>query len=124
MMHGLKRSESSFSSFGEAYISRVDVGQVRGWKRHKKMWMNLLVPEGKIRFVLIDERTKPSSASGAVDLVLDSKDSYFRLTLPPGVWMAFQGLATPFSLLLNIANIEHDPNESDVAPLEQFEIPW
>ena len=31
--------------------------------------------------------------------------------VPPGIWFGFKGLASPYSLLMNIADIAHDPQE-------------
>ena len=45
-------------------------------------------------------------------LVVDHGDNnYSRLTVPPGIWFGFQGLKVDASLVLNIANIPHDPFE-------------
>jgi len=38
-------------------------------------------------------------------------DRYSRITVPPGIWFGYQGLASGKSLLMNVADIEHDPNE-------------
>jgi len=38
--------------------------------------------------------------------------------------MGFQGLSDSGSILLNIANIEHNPREVDKKNLEQIEFNW
>ena len=43
--------------------------------------------------------------------VLISQECFYRLTIPPMIWIGFEGLAPNGSMLLNIADIEHDPNE-------------
>jgi len=45
------------------------------------------------------------------------------LTIPPMIWMGFQGIESE-SILLNIANIEHDPDEVDKKNLEQINFNW
>ena len=56
VMHAMKESSIGYSGFGEAYFSQVYKGAVKAWKRHKKMTLNLIVPEGEVRFVLFDDR--------------------------------------------------------------------
>ena len=55
VLHALKKSDSSFKDFGEAYFSFVNFGHVKAWKKHSKMTLNLIVPIGEVKFVFIDE---------------------------------------------------------------------
>ena len=50
VFHALKNTESSFSEFGEAYFTTVHAGETKGWKKHTRMRMNLIVPVGSVRF--------------------------------------------------------------------------
>jgi dTDP-4-dehydrorhamnose 3,5-epimerase len=121
--HALKCSESSYTIFGEAYFSTILHDEVKGWKKHSKMVLNLIVPVGSIRFVIYDDRDE-STSHGEFFQVILSKDNYCRLTIPAGVWMAFQGLNIEQNLLLNIASIEHDPLEAETKLIEQFSYDW
>jgi len=121
VMHAMKGSSPGFSKFGEAYFSQVHNGAVKAWKRHKRMVLNLVVPVGEIRFVLFDDRY---TSSGQFQEVILSKDRYFRLTVPPMIWMGFQGLDSDVSLLLNIADIEHTPLESDRKTIDSIKFEW
>ena len=56
IFHGIKRSDNGFSGFGEAYFSTIKGGQIKGWKRHTRMTLNLVVPLGKVIFVIYDDR--------------------------------------------------------------------
>jgi len=123
ILHGMKQSDPGFSGFGEAYFSTINAGDVKGWKKHLRMTMNLVVPVGKIRFVIYDDR-KESSTNGKFFSVIIDADNYQRITLPPGVWLGFQGLAKDLNLLLNIADMEHDLTESENIPLESFCYNW
>ena len=81
------------------------------------MTLNLVVPVGNIRFLLHDER--PDSPSiGMLEAVTLSIDNYQRLTVSPGVWLAFEGLDDGLNLLLNIVDLPHDPAASDTKPFE------
>jgi hypothetical protein len=51
-------------------------------------------------------------------------ESYARLTVPPGLWTGFRGLADETSVMLNVANIEHDMDEADRVPETEFFFSW
>lgn len=118
--HALKSTESSFLNFGEAYFSFVNKGAIKGWKRHKKMTLNIIVPVGVIKFVVchfvID---KPVFS----EYLLGPGKNYSRLTVPPGYWLAFEGLED-VNCLLNVADMEHDKLEADNLSLEVISYRW
>ena len=115
--HGLRCTDSTFTGFGEVYFSAVVREVVKGWKKHTKMHSNLIVVSGIIRVVLYDDR-KDSSTNGRTQEFVGSIENYSRLTVPAGIWTAFQGVGNELNLLLNIASILHDPNESVNVPHE------
>ncbi len=123
--HVLKNHDKSFSTFGEAYFSSVGEQEIKGWKKHKKMTLNIVVPVGEIRFVLYDNRPESLTSGRFLSLNI-SKSNYCRLTVPPGIWMGFQGIGKEINLLLNIASIPHDPEEADNLPIinNVFEYDW
>jgi len=123
IFHVLKCSESNFSQFGEAYFSTVHSNDIKGWKKHTKMILNLVVPVGAVKFVVYDDRENSESYGKFHEEIL-SVDNYCRLTVPPGVWVAFKGLGVGSNLLLNIASIEHDPLEAMSVSLEHFNYNW
>ena len=118
--HGMKSSDPGFAGFGEAYFSTVYHGDVKGWKKHTRMVLNLVVPIGAIRFVICDER----SGKQIFFEVTLSLDNYYRLCVPSGVWMAFQGIGQTGNMLLNLASIEHDSNEVVGCELESISYKW
>mgnify|MGYP001172312743 CR=1 FL=1 len=109
--HAFKKSDESFKNFGEVYFSFVKKNVTKGWTLHKQMTLNLVVPVGKIVFNFIDYRDK-SSTKNEKNIILMSKEDYFRLTIPPNILFAFRGIENNQNMLVNIADIEHDPNES------------
>ncbi|MFI5125155.1 MAG: dTDP-4-dehydrorhamnose 3,5-epimerase family protein [Chitinophagales bacterium] len=123
VMHALKQQEASFYGFGEAYFSTVKNKSVKGWKKHRKMILNLIVSSGAIRFVLYDGRAGSKTFQAIQEFVL-SRENYQRLTVPPGIWMAFQGLSDDVNMLLNIASIPHDPADAENLPVENELIPF
>jgi len=120
--HALKASENSFKQFGEAYFSTVNFGDIKGWKKHTLMVLNIIVPVGAIKFVVYDDRAE-STSQGLFQELIIAPGNYCRLTVPPNVWMAFQGIYNS-NVLLNIASIEHNPSECISLPLDQFAYDW
>jgi dTDP-4-dehydrorhamnose 3,5-epimerase len=115
ILHALKATEQSYTGFGEAYFSSVKKSCFKGWKRHTSMTLNLIVPIGAIKFFIVDER-----GPLYIENVTLSKEHYYRLTIPPGVWLCFKGIGMEENILLNIASIPHDPNESESRELDFF----
>ena len=101
VFHGMKSSDNGFAGFQEAYFSTIQEGVIKPWKKHLKMTLNLIVPAGKIRFVLYDDRLNSKTKEQFMDVSISLKN-YHRLTVPPNVWMAFKGEDTNINLLLNI----------------------
>lgn len=118
VMHAIKKNSRGFAGFGEAYFSTVNFNNIKGWKKHNQMIMNLIVPIGSVRFYLHDERDKNSEKSFRRTSILLGVNKYQRLTIPNGIWFAFQGVGKDINLLLNISNIIHDPNECEILPLD------
>jgi len=124
VMHGIKASDHSFAGFGEAYFSTVNFGLIKGWKLHRKMTLNLVVPSGEIRFVVhsASENYTGRDVVPVLDVILGSTQ-YSRLTVPPGYWVAFEGVGRERNILLNVADIEHEPSEAINYPLDFFRVP-
>ena len=102
----LQKKELNNWKFAEAYFSNICKGKIKGWKLHKEMTMNLIVPSGKVKFVFFDEKFKSHKEFTIGRL------NYCRLTVPPKIWFAFQGLDNKYpNLVFNFANLQHDPNE-------------
>jgi dTDP-4-dehydrorhamnose 3,5-epimerase len=106
VMHALKNSDNGFIGFGEVYFSWVKKGAVKAWKCHQSMTLNLVVPLGEIRFVF-------HLAEQNNDFRIENlgNNCYSRLTVPPGIWFGFQGISSGSSLLMNVSDMEHNPNE-------------
>ena len=117
IFHAMKKSDHGFDGFGEAYFSTINQGEIKGWKKHTKMTLNLVVPVGEIEFVIYDENTKEFFS------VKISQDNYQRLTVKPNLWMAFRGMQEN-SILLNLASIEHNPDEASNIEISKISYEW
>ncbi|WP_372998871.1 WxcM-like domain-containing protein [Sulfurimonas sp.] len=117
VFHAMKKSDIGFDGFGEAYFSTINKGDIKGWKKHKKMVLNLVVPFGEIKFVIYDDSTNEFFS------VKLSQNNYQRLTIKPNLWMAFEGVGKN-NMLLNLASIEHNINEADSIKLDDIIYKW
>lgn len=118
VLHAMKKSDSGYAGFGEAYLSCVQHGVVKAWKRHLRMTMNIIVPVGLVRFVFAVE----GEQQFRIETIGDAQ--YSRITVPPGVWFGFQGVAATESMVLNLASIEHDPEEVERLPVSAMPFVW
>ena len=118
VLHAMKCTDTGYAGFGEAYFSSVSMGAVKAWKLHTRMTMNIIVPVGKVRFVF---HLRGTDGFRVEEL---GADRYARLTVPSGIWFGFQGLSAPDSMLLNIANIAHDPAEVQRAAISEIKFDW
>jgi dTDP-4-dehydrorhamnose 3,5-epimerase len=123
VLHAMKATDAGFSGFGEAYFSTVETGAIKGWKLHHEMVLNLVVPIGRIRFVAFDDR-EGSETMGQFSEIVLSRENYGRLTVPPKLWVGFQGVDEQDSLILNIASIPHDPDEVERRALKEIGFDW
>jgi dTDP-4-dehydrorhamnose 3,5-epimerase len=117
ILHAMKSCDPGFEGFGEAYFSTINQGNKKGWKKHTKMTLNLIVPLGEIKFVIFNEHTK------IIFNVNLSQNNYQRLTVKPGLWVAFKGIDEK-NMLLNLASIEHTPAESIYLDLKKIKYDW
>lgn len=115
--HAMKKSDCGFNGFGEAYFSSINQNDIKGWKKHSIMTLNIIVPIGEIKFVVFNEDTKKFFSETI------SSNNYQRLTIKAGLWVAFQGIQKE-NLLLNIASTEHDPNEAKNLILDDIKYAW
>jgi len=113
--HAIRSSDPGFSGFGEAYFTEIIQGETKGWKKHSRMTLNLVVALGSVEFTVHNEETSERITN------IISLHRYSRLTVRAGLWVAFTGLDAK-NIILNIASIAHDPEESINLSLDAFDI--
>ena len=123
VFHGLTVNDPGFEGFGEAYFSTINNSEIKAWKRHKLMTLNFIVIQGEIKVVLFDDRKSSSTRNRFNEFKL-SRSDYYRLTIPPLLWVGFQSLQEDIGILLNIANLPHSPKEVENKKLEEINYSW
>lgn len=116
LFHIMKCSDQSFKGFGEAYFTTVNFKETKGWKKHLRMTLNLVVPVGEVSFFI-----KKDTNNEYIEYRLSPKN-YYRLTVAEGYWVAFTGRSSGLNLVLNLASVEHDPSESINVDLDSFPV--
>lgn len=119
--HALKSTDAEFCGFGEAYFSEIASGAVKGWKRHNRMTLNIIPVNGTIGFVIYDDREGSPTKGSFNHIVLSRENNYQRLTIAPGLWMAFYGIGQETNMLIDIIPEPHDPSEADRLDLSEID---
>ena len=123
VFHGIKKTDKGFREFGEVYFSSVIKDSIKAWKLHKQMTLNLIVPVGSVLFYFVDVRENSSTFNDVYKIVF-SKQAYFRLTVPPGIWFGFKGISDGLNLICNVADMPHDPNEVMRKSINEIDMDW
>ena len=85
--------------------------------------LNLVVVSGAVKFVIYDDREESATKGEFQEVVLTPNGNYQRLTVAPGLWMAFAGAdSEQNSMLMDLIPEVHDPSEGDRVDLS--EIPY
>ena len=119
--HALKSTDEGYDGFGEAYFSQIEHGQVKGWKRHNRITLNIVVPVGAVKFVVYDDRENSITKGQFEEIILSPSNNYQRLTVASGLWMAFAGVSDETSMLMDIIPEPHDDEEASRLPLEKIQ---
>jgi dTDP-4-dehydrorhamnose 3,5-epimerase len=110
IVHVLREDDPEFERFGEVYFSWVNPGVVKGWHLHTAMTLNYTCPVGLVKLALWDDREGSPSRGEVMELFL-GPDDHRLVTVPPGVWNGFKGVAPTPSMVCNCATLPHDPEE-------------
>ncbi|MCX6376197.1 MAG: dTDP-4-dehydrorhamnose 3,5-epimerase [Armatimonadetes bacterium] len=124
VFHAMRASDPGYAGFGEAYFTTILPAAEKPWKRHNRMTLNLVVIFGHVRFGVFDDR--PGSRSWGKSQIIDlGPGTHFaRLTVAPGIWVAFRCVGEESGLILNVADMVHDDAEVDRKALGEIPLDW
>lgn len=124
VLHMLRNDDLDFIQFGECYFSEVLPGAIKAWKLNHNKTQNIAVPVGRIRMVIYDERAE-SRTKGNLDILeLGRPDVYLRVQIPQGLWYGFSCIGNTPALLVNCADLPHNPTESERKSVFDPSIPY
>lgn len=123
--HGLKNTDQGFVNFGELYFSNIKPTEIKGWKKHLRMTLNLIVLKGEIEFVFFDDRISSPSYNQYLSVISsENLPNYQRISVPPGVWMAFRCISDTEALLIDIIDEIHQEEESEKKNISEIDFNW
>ena len=122
VLHGWRVTGSS-APVAEVYCSVVRGGAIKAWKRHRQMTQRLLVPSGRVLFVIYDSRVE-SATSGSVMEIESGRDAYGLVIIPPMLWYGFAGMASGESIIVSSPDLIHDPAEIERLDSDTKKIPY
>lgn len=118
LMEILRDDDDFYEKFGQAYITAVYPGVVKGWHFHKKQVDHFCVVKGMVKVVLYDGR-EGSPTHGEVNEFFMGEKNPIVLRIPTHVLHGMKGVGVETGILLNIPT-EHyrydDPDEFRVDP--------
>ena len=100
----IDKNKKNFHGIAEIYSSNFKKNTIRAWKKHTKMYCNIFVTKGSVKFKFYDDNFIKSN-----ELILGENDKKI-LFIKPNIWFGFKGLSENNSLV-NISNILHDDKE-------------
>ena len=118
IMRVLKKNELKNWTLGEAYFSKIKFNKVKAWKYHLKMTLNLVVPQGKVKFVFYSQK------DDVFRVIVIGEKKYSRLMVPPKIWFGFKGIGRSESIILNLANFQHSQKEILRCKKNEIKFDW
>ena len=110
IMHMIKKSDKSFTSFGEVYFATAYPGVIKGWHLHKKQTQNYCVIKGMVKIVVYDDRKYSKTYGNLRELFIGEKN-FSLVTIPPLVHNGWKCIGEEEAILANFTDYEHDPEE-------------
>ncbi len=110
VLQGMKYQDRESFGIREVYFSSVNYGFYKGWKKHQKMVLNLIVIEGKVLFYLANNEFTEFKE------IIICKNDLQRITIMPNQWLSFTSLVKPSSTIMNIANLTNKEDITDNIP--------
>lgn len=125
IFHMLRADDPAFEAFGEIYFSFIHPGWVKAWHLHPRMVLNYVVPVGRIRLVLYDDRDGSRTRGELQEIALGEDPAlYRRVRIPAGVWNGHACVGDTDALVANCATLPHDPSEGVRIAPDDARIPY
>ena len=112
----LSSKNKNFKKIKEVYFSYVKSGSIKAWKKHNKIYLNLLVIKGRVKFVFFDGKENFKN-------ILISENSNKRIYIPSGIWFGFKGLNKK-NLILSISSGIANEDEISRKNIKDIKYNW
>lgn len=108
--------------FEWVYTTSIYKGIIKGWHGYVTKTLNYCVVHGLVKLVLFDRRPESKTLWQIDELYLGDMN-YSRVTIPPGVLNAFQGV-TDLSVVVVLADEVFDEGRMFRIPIDTESIPY
>jgi dTDP-4-dehydrorhamnose 3,5-epimerase len=125
LMEILRADDPFYRQFGQAYITAVYPGVVKGWHWHKLQTDHFVCVRGMAKVVLYDRR-EDSPTRGEVNEFFMGERNNILVVIPAGVLHGMKGTGTETAMILNLPTHTYrydDPDEYRVDPHDN-DIPY
>jgi len=112
LMEMFRSDWPEFENFGQAYITAVYPGVVKGWHYHKLQDDNFICVTGMAKVVLYDGR-EDSPTYGEVNEFFMGDQNPLHVQIPKGVFHGFKGISDAVTLIVNIPTQLYNYSEPD-----------
>ena len=110
----------TYSKFGEVYLTKIKYNKIKGWKKHKKIDSNIFLINGSVLFIIVNKINNKISFK---EYFLSIKKNN-HIYIPKNNFFAFQGLSKTPAVLLNLASLPHNKNETIEKKINNFKYKW
>ena len=118
----VKKTDEHFKNFGEIHFSAYP-GVIKGWHRRPFTSSSVVVVNGKVKWVLYDDRDK-SPTKGEIMEIFLSEDNYFLLQIPKDLTSGYKTIGTEKSIVANCTDEVHfDEKKINIDPFNN-KIPY
>jgi dTDP-4-dehydrorhamnose 3,5-epimerase len=112
LMEIVRADDPFFDRFGQAYLSVVYPGIVKGWHYHKLQTDRIAIVRGMAKIVLCDRREE-SPSRGEIQEFFAGDRNPLLLVIPPGVCHGMKGIGTEAAFMINIPTHTYDYEHPD-----------
>ena len=125
LMEMLRSDWEEYDKFGQANITAVYPGVVKGWHYHKIQTDHFICVHGMAKVVLYDGR-EGSPTNGEVNEFFMGDQNPMLLKIPHGVMHGFKGIGQEMTLIVNVPTELYNYEQPDEyrLPAHTDEIPY
>jgi len=125
LMELMRSDWEEYEKFGQAYITAVYPGVVKGWHYHKLQTDHFVCVQGMAKVVLYDGRDG-SPTHGEVNEFFMGTLNPIMLKIPKGVMHGFKGISEEMALIVNVPTELYNYQQPDEyrLPAHTDEVPY
>jgi dTDP-4-dehydrorhamnose 3,5-epimerase len=118
----LRKDDKIFDGeFGQALISVLFPGVVKGWHKHKTQTDYTICIKGNIKYCTAKE---DKNGRPEIKTFFLGENNQIMVKVPPGIWHGYTPLANKEAILLTITDKTFDPSDTEKKDWKAFGDVW